>query len=316
MIKGGCIIDGIDIAELGMFIMKDEDYDFLSFAERKEPSQNNWYEYNGVDIDLSEIYFREKRLVVLFYIAADSASEFISNLNTFYTLISKPGYRAIYLRDFDKTFSLRYVSCTDYLHGKGLYNPTRKRGEISVEFSMDNPTQLFTRPALLKPISKRTNTTHVSINGYDLAAFGIIVNECYNTSMKLPAVKPPLIRNFERRSGLLVYTPSDVSFETKQIVIECTMTADSRNEFYTNYEALFNNLTLTSSAVLLRTYEGTEDCYYTEMQNFIKLRPFSSRIMVRFSLVLTAIAPGVRVYVLGTTDNRILSTIARQAIKI
>ncbi|WP_165043721.1 hypothetical protein [Dysgonomonas sp. ZJ709] len=313
---GSVTIDGVDISTFGMFILKGGDYDFLPFPDRKEPEQNNWHDYNGVDVDLSEIYFKEKRVIVRFYIANDTTQDFLSNLNAFYTLISKPGYRQLYSRDFDKTFSLRYVSCPDYSHKGGLYKYGRKRGELTVEFSMDAPIQLFTRPTLLQPVGGRASITHVQINGYDLAAFGIIVNEAYNTVLNLPAVKPPLIRSFERRSGLLVHTPADIAYETKQIVINCTMTANTRAEFYTNYEALFNNLTLTTAAVSLRTYEGTEDCYYTAMQGFKKLRPFGSRIIVEFSLVLTAIAPGMRVYVLGTTDNRILLTIAGQAIKI
>lgn len=303
---GSCIINGVDIAQWDMFILKGSDSDFLSFPERKTPTSNNWQEYDGLDVDLSEIYFNAKKVTTDFFVKADAGAEFLYRLNAFHTLISTPGTLSLYSREFDRTFDLRFVSCPEYRHTNGMYKDGTKRGEITVEFSMDNPLQLFNNPALFIPTANR-NTQFVSINNYDLGRFGIIVNECYNTTLKLPAVKPPLVQSLERSTGLFVTPASQTTFEATQVTIECTMLADTREEFYHNYEALFNNLT-KPEAVQLSTFSFDADCFYNSMQNFEKLKPFSDGVKVRFSLVLTLITPGLIRFLLGTQDNYFINT--------
>jgi hypothetical protein len=300
--RGSCIIDGIDIADFGMFILKGGDYDFLSFPERKEPEQNNWHEYDGIDADLSEIYFKEKKVVVRFYIKADSGDEYLFRLNSFYALLSAPGYRNLYSREFDKTFNLRYLSCSVQNHKGGLYKGGKKSGELTVEFSMDAPLQIFSNLTNLIPRKGRSSKTYVTLNGYDLAEFGIIVNQCYNTVLCLSSVKQPLIQSIDTMTGLKVFKSANRTFEAKQVVIECTMLADTCAEFYHNYEALFNNLTVKRS-VELGTFAEDMECFYSSMQDFQKLRSFSQRAYVKFNLVLTQISPGLIEFILGTEDS-------------
>jgi hypothetical protein len=303
MKTGSCIIDGKDIADYGMFILRGGDYDLLPFPERTEPVQNDWYEEDGVDADLSEIYFKEKNVTVRFYIAADTAVEFESNLDRFYRMISEPKPREVYIREFDREFTLRYISCPGYAYSGGLYKDGRKSATINVNFTMDNPLQLFNDPEILTPSLSR-NKQFVEINGYDLSRFGIVVTQCYNTAMNLPEAKHPLTRSFSNRTGLEVLYPAGNRYvkqtlKNKQIVIECTMMADSPDIFYYNYEALFNNLTRPGAVELSTLYENF-DCYYSAMQNFEKLEPFGRRVKVNFDLILTVIKPNRPVPVLAT----------------
>jgi hypothetical protein len=285
-----------------MFILRGGDYGFLPFPERKEPEQNDWHELDGVDADLSSVYFKEKKVSVRFYIKADTGDEFLSDLNQFHALISAPGYRQLYSREFGKTFLLRYISCPAFSHKGGMYKAGVKRAEIEVEFLMDNPLQIFAGSANLIPRNGRPARTFVTINNRDLADFGIIVNECYNTVLRLSAVKPPLTRSISNMNGLTAYTSARTVLEPKQTVIECTMTANNRDDFYYNYEALFNNLTV-KEAILLSTFAYDDaSCYYLSMSGFQKLRPFGSRILVRFALTLVHMSPGLIDYVLGMED--------------
>jgi hypothetical protein len=295
MKTGSCIIDGKDIADYGMFILRGGDHDLLPFPERIEPRQNDWHEEDGVDADLSEIYFKEKNVTIRFYIAADNAVEFESNLDRFYWIISAPKPRMIYIREFDRTFTLRYTSCPGYAHSGGLYKDGRKSAEISVNFTMDDPLQLFGDPEILMPSILSRPKQFVEINGYDLSRFGIVVNQCYNTAMSLPEVKQPLTRSFSNKTGLEVLYPQGNRYvkqplKNKQIVIECTMLADSPEMFYYNYEALFNNLARFEPVRLSTLYENF-DCYYSAMQGFEKMEPFGKRIKVKFNLVLTIVKP-------------------------
>lgn len=334
--KGSCIIDGFDIDALGSFILKGGDYDFLSFPERRNPLSENWFEYDGVDVDLSEIFFKEKSVTVKFYIKAETGQEFIYRLNNFYKRISAPGYRQLYSREFDRTFLLRYVSCPDYTHRGGLFKQGTKRGNLSVNFSMDDPLQLFTDPSILEPVSVGTllaaengdlvNTedsylielfgadavskripTRVVINGYDLSAFGIIVTQCYNSVLKLSAAKQPLSRSFERRTGLKVYEPEETTFEATQITIECVMISESLLEFYHNYEALFNNLTLTR-AIDVSTPQADIECYYNSMSDLVKHKPFKNGVRISFKLNLTSITPGLIDFLLSAQEGSLIIT--------
>lgn len=289
--KGSCIIDGFDIDDLGGFILRGGDYDFLSFPERRDPLSENWFEYNGVDVDLSEIYFKEKSLTVKFHIKGETSDEFIYRLNCFYKRVSAPGYRILYSREFDRTFRLRFVSCPEYTHRGGLFKPGTKRGTLSVSFSMDDPLQLFTDRSILIPTIEGRIPSQVSINGYDLSRFGIVVTQCYNSVLKLSAAKQPLTRSFERMTGLLVSEPEQATFEAKQITIECTMLADNRAEFYHNYTALFNNLTLTQ-AIEVSTLWADNECFYTSMSDFSKFKAFKNGIHIGFKLNLTCTNTG------------------------
>lgn len=305
--RGSVIINGTDIADLGAFILRGGDYDFLTFPERKAPAQNNWYEYDGLDVDLSEIYFKERTLAVQFYISNENGFSYEFNLNSFYTLITT-GYTDLYSREFNRTFRLRYLTVADYEHKGGLYKQANKRGWVKINFSMDDPLQLFTDPTILAPASsKNYPLSGVSLNGYDLAEFGIVVNECYSSMLAQAAVKAPLTRSFSKYTGLLAYPGSNTNFETKEIVLKCTMTANSLAEFYHNYEALFNNVSQTGE-LMIESYLGEASCYYLKMENFKKHGVFSRGVMVSFTLRFMQLNTGLKTYVLGTEDTYAIIT--------
>lgn len=298
---GSCIIDRQDIGAWGMFILRGGDYDFLSFPERKTPDLNNWHEVDGVDADLSEVFFKEKQVTVRFYISGDNGESYFNNLSSFYELISVPGSRQLYSREFQKTFTLRFLSCEDYMHIGGMYKSGKKRGELEVAFSMDDPLLLFPDTESLTPRNGRSKPAQVKINGIDLSEFGIIVNQCYNTVLRLANPKPPLTRSFSKANGILAYTPARTTFEVKQITIDCTMTAQSLDDFYFNYGVLFNHMRATG-VIEIGNYSGNDLCYYSSMTDFEKLSPFSRRILVKFSLNFICLTTGVVTRVLATQD--------------
>lgn len=304
---GSCIIDGIDLSSLGVFILRGGDLDFISYPERKAPLSTSWYEQNGIDVDLTEIYFKEKQVSVKFHLQAGNGTEMVSRIASFRSLLSAPGLRRIYVREFDKTFLLRYVSCPDYSHRGGLAKKGGKRGDITVTFSMDDPLQFFTHPEITHPAGSWNNKTYVTIGGRDLGEFGIIVTQCYNSLLLFPALKRPLTRSFDKENGLLVSTPATANYEVKQVTISCVMRATDLTEFYNNYEALFNVLTVKEE-LSLSSYAGTETCFYSSMSNFRKLRPFKSRVLVSFDLILTCLDSGAVAFLLAAEDGSLFVT--------
>lgn len=297
---GSCIINGVDIADLGMFILRGGDYDLIAFPERKEPKSNDWFEMDGLDADLSEIYFNAKKVTIKFYLNAYTTSDFLDNLNTFKSLITASGTKSIYIREFNKTFTLRYVSCPQFTFRGGLIKMNSKSAEIDVQFSDDEPLSIFDNSVLV-PISTKLSETYVYLNGVELMNYGIYVKSIYNSVMQLPESKEGLIITNERRTGTTAYPSSKL--KSKKITIECVMVADTLNEFYTNYNALFNSLSILDS-LSLKISDGNQlNCYYSNMSGFTKIKSFSSGVMVSFNLELVAVSSVQNYFIIAAEDG-------------
>lgn len=302
---GSCIINGVDIASLGMFILRGGDNDLIAFPDRKEPKSNDWFEQDGLDVDLSEIYFNAKKVTIKFYLNAVSTTDFLNNLKAFQQLITEAGNKSIYIREFDKTFNLRYVSCAQFTFRGGLVKSSYKSAEIDVQFSDDAPLSIFDTTVLI-PLSTKVNNTYVYLNDIELMSFGIIVKNIYDSALQFSDAKDGLNISSERSTGLTVY-PSSTS-KIKKITIECTMLADSLSEFYTNYNALFNNLSVLE-ALSLKIADGNDiSCYYSSMSGFSKLRSFAHGVMVSFSLILEAVSAIRNYNIIAAEDGRVFIT--------
>lgn len=282
---GACIIDGTDIATLGMFIVKGGDNGFLVFPERKPPMTNDWFEEDGLDVDLSEVFFEAKKISVKFYLTAADATTFKARLTAFATLLFQTGYRQIYVREFDKTFSLRFKEISDYKHSGGLAKSGKKSGFVTVEFMMDDPLAIYNDATLL-PVTTRPNLSRIKLNGLDLSKFGIIIQDVYSSALRIRSPKSGLALSFERRTGIL----ADLDFIPKkagrQITIACTMLADSLSEFYDNYNALFNQLRIAQALTIELPTTEVINCYYKGMYEFSKENAFSTKIKIKFNLIL------------------------------
>lgn len=286
---GSCIIDGVDISTLGMFIERGGSDDFLSFPNRREPDQVDWPDEDGLDVDLTDCYFEAKQVKVNYVIIAEDEVTFKNNLNTFETLHFAPGYRQIYVKEFNKTFSLRFIGFSDYKHSGGLYKQAKKIGKITAEYSMDDPLQIFT-DAINTPISTREYLSYISINGYDLSRFGIVVQDVYSTALRPHSAKSVMERKISNLNGAIADVGVTPKTQPRTIEIQCTMLADSYSEFMTNYTALFNGLRITTPVQLGITRAGAViNCYYKKMTNYKKEAPFSRKVKVSFNLELQEI---------------------------
>lgn len=288
--KGSLIIDGIDMHYLGIFILEGGDFDLLSFPERKAPPANDWFEQDGLDVDLDDVYFKDKEVTVTFHIAADSADEYLYNLDTFYSILQATGYRELYTRELGRTYHLRYLSCETLEQVHGLSYKGRKHADIDVKFSLDNPLQFISvqeQPLMLS----MPKPTHVRINGLDLAHYGIIVTNIYNTALVAPAAKAGLTISLQRQTGVIADTASKAT-KQKDVVVECVMQAPDRDAFWHNYEALFYQCS-RPGAMSLELFDSMSlAVYYVKMDSFDKFKAFSSGVHVSFKLHLKTFGTG------------------------
>lgn len=165
----------------------------------------------------------------------------------------------------------------------------KKTGKITAEYSMDDPLQFFT-PAILSPISTRETLAQITLNGYDLSRFGIVVRGIYSTALRPHSPKPVLERKINHITGLAADTGAIPKRQARTIEIQCTMIAGTLAELMTNWNALFNNLRITVPVQLGITRTGSVlNCYYSKMTNFKKEMPFSRKVKVSFNLILQEI---------------------------
>lgn len=279
---GACIIDGVDIATLGMFIKRGGDTDFISFPERKEPLLNDWFEHDGVELDYSSLTLAPKKVKVDYYLSAASGTLFNARLNAFQNIHMASGLRQIYLREFDRTFHLQTIEMGKMEHKGGLYKQGRKSANITVEYMDNNPAYMF--PETFQSPVGNGLPTRVVLNGIDLNVYGITINEFYSTALSLYSPKQGIVREQQFTDGALV----DVAFipkrEPRKLAMQCTLTASYLNAFWYNYTALFYELTRQQTVVFSLSNGSTINCYYTGMAGLKKLAPFNRRIIITFTL--------------------------------
>lgn len=280
-------IDGTDLATLGMFILKGGDYDLLSFPERKKPAQNDWFEHDGLDVDLSEVFFKEKTVMIKYCLIANNATELQQRLNGFENLHFKAGYRQLYIQAFNRTFELRTVEFTENKHTGGYVLNRKKIVEISVKYIMDNPVQYFQSTTDV-PTLNRKHLSYISVNGHDLSKFGIIVQKAYDTILKIASPKTGITQKSSTQTGLTADTSYIPKKKSKKITIECVMVSGTLANFETNYTALFRQLTKTGE-IQIGIQGATFNCYYDKMRNFEKKKPLTSGARVTFKLELIQI---------------------------
>ena len=286
---GSCIIDGIDLATYGAFIERGGSDDFLSFPDRRKPDTNDWAEEDGLDVDLTDCYFDAKKVRVKYVIIGSNETTFQQHLNSVATLHQQPGLRSVFVREYNRTFQLRFVGFPDYKHKGGLFKPGQKTGKLTAEYMMDDPLQIFTE-ALLTPISTRDYLTQIKVNHFDLSEFGIVVREAYSTAIRPHSVKSVLERTIHNVNGNIADIGATPKKVARQTTIDCTMLAGTLNEFYVNWNALFNNMRVEAPIRLEVTQSGiTRECYYVKMTNFKKEAPFNRKVKVSFSLILQEI---------------------------
>jgi hypothetical protein len=277
-------LDTINLATFGAFILKGGDFDLFSFPERKNPPINDWFESDGLDCDLSEVFFEAKTVKIKYYLTAANTTEFNQHLNAFETLHKQPGYRQLYIADFNRTFELRTLEFLKLDHKGGLAKQGKKSAEIEVSYSMDDPLQYFTS-AVLVPTLNRATLSQVTLNGYDFSKFGVVIQQAYNSTVIPASPKLGIVYNSNYANG----QTADVSYAPKnrsrKLTIECTLLTATYAEFETNYIALFNQLTKPGQ-IEIGYVNGVIPCYYSAMKDFKKEKPLSNGARVTFKLEL------------------------------
>ena len=277
---GACIIDGTDIATLGVIILRGGDHGFISFPSRKQPVVIDWPDADGFEIGDDAPVYDAKKLTVNYYLKGNETN-FQSRLNSFVSLHELSGYRAMEVRELDATFQLRYAGVSSFSMNRGFSVSGEKAARISIDYVMDDPIQFGSTGS---PTANRIIPTMVEISGVDLSAFGIVVQDIYSSAFRF-GIKNRLVYQSAYSTGNIADTSYAPKRGKQEITIRCTMIGEDRTGFLENYAALFHALDVASFTLNLVAAGKQFKCYYSAMESF-KKRPWTGSALANFDLKL------------------------------
>jgi hypothetical protein len=112
--EGRWYINGKDMfTTFGIGISKGSD-DFLRFPKKKDSITHDWMDRNGLDVDLSRIFFDAKEVTLDCWILADGEADFWLKYKGFLAEISQPGVQRLTVSELSQSFFVFYKECTRF----------------------------------------------------------------------------------------------------------------------------------------------------------------------------------------------------------
>jgi hypothetical protein len=108
-------LDGIDIFSAFAIAIKEGTAGFLQTPERKDSIVHSWSDQNGLDVDTSKIYFKERSITLNCWLFTETETEFWQKRNAFLSQISKPGLRRLTFTSHQgRSYFVVYQSTSGY----------------------------------------------------------------------------------------------------------------------------------------------------------------------------------------------------------
>lgn len=265
---GYCCIDGKDIfSEFGVIIAENGYNELLTFPAIVEPDKNDWAEENGIEVDLSKLYFQPREITIPFAVITGN------NWKGFYEMLTAVGYRKLHIPGLGKTLSLRVSEMP-------AFQSFQEGAIFEVKFVEDYPVVTRSYPAAngTAPI-----VSAVVFDGLSLDKYGVIIEDGLDELQRPANVKQNLVRKNALSDGQL-YDTQLVRFADKETTFACVLCAKSQTDFLNLYNAFFGDLTKSGERVIVyegRTYYG----YYRKSSGF-DLLSHSGEYNLRFNITL------------------------------
>lgn len=264
-------IDGKDAySEYGVFVTAGGYDELACYPPLKSVASNDWQEEDGEEFDLASPVLDSRELSIKF---ASHGTD--KDLEGFMKLLSNKAYHMFDFKQLGRTCKLRLVAQSNL-------SMNHKFETFTLRFADDFPLNGYAY--------KAPNSNTVPLQGYklddvDFAKYGVhILEGTLEEIEKSPAVKKNLLRNIASQSGV-IYDGEGVTFETKDVKINCLMRADTIAEFWRNYDALLFDLIRPKERMLyVKGAEKTYPCYYKSC-SVSEFYP-AGKVWLKFSLNL------------------------------
>jgi len=263
-------IDGKDILqEYGIFVTDNSYRDLVTYPPTKKLEQNDWAEYDGVEVDLSNIALNMRELTITF------AQTGQLRIGRFMEQLSDGAYHVFEFSVLNLKLLLRLVSQPDFR----FY--TKQVRTFSLRFACDFPI----KPDSWSFLSYYEHTGY-EINGHDLSKFGVRISEgTMSEILKMPNVKKNLTIDINKNDGV-IYDSEKVQYETKDVKINCLMAFSNLTLFWQQHKSLFYYLVNMSEPKLKVTAINREFPFYYKSCSTSEFAVTSNRVWWKFTLTL------------------------------
>lgn len=293
-------IDGTDAyTAYGVWLTDNSLADTVCIPPSKEVAYNDWQEEDGLECDLSDPLRSDTRSVTL-NLAAGRGGD----MDGFMAVLNAKPYHTF---DFGigRTFVLRYEKQASITYCTGLtllsltlYDDTPPFGEDELEDESRAP---------LPPAGGVTADGAFRIGKRLFAEYGIcILAGTAGSILSRPEAKQNMLRNIKTVSGV-IYDPSTATFKSKDITLNCLMTARNMDGFWQNWRALVYELFRPGERTIAM-YGKTLPCYYRSCK-VSRFAPFGDKVRMAFTLTMRVTGNLAERYVEGllvTDDNRLV----------
>jgi hypothetical protein len=267
-------IDGLDVrAQYGVWIVKGGYNDLFLFPALKTPDVNDWPEYNGLEVDLSDPKL-EALSISLDFVASRSAADTLG----FLQLLSSLGYHTFYFPSLGRSFKLRLSDSVDFTKFSILE-------AFRLQFIIDQPSRedmfVWMSPAV------RIVPSAYSLDGVSFDHYGIFVARGRDNLLQPPSAKPQMTRSDISTIDGQIYDAEQVRFSGKSATLQCCLKAADMQRLWSCRDAFFAAWVTPGERLL--TYNGKQyKCHYEQTSN-AKLLRLGDKCMISFDLSIRII---------------------------
>ncbi|MEG1983588.1 MAG: hypothetical protein RR037_07660 [Alistipes sp.] len=244
---GQLYIDGKDAhSTYGVFLLEGSYAPLIGYPPLKKVATNDWQEFDGIEPDLSAPVLDAREFALKF------SAHNKPKVNDLLVALSKGAYHTFEFRELGRTYKLRLVS----MPNRELWRNAEVFSlQVADDFPLSDYTYLAPSSTLLRDDYK--------LDGKPLSDYGIVILKGTDDAVvKLADTKKNLLRNIPSQSGV-IYDGGRVTYQAKEVKIECLMRPHTPAEFWRNYNALLYDLTRPRERLLYCKTTGKEhSCYY------------------------------------------------------
>lgn len=231
-------INGTDIKEFGAFLLDGSYTGMLTWPSLRNVVMNDWWEEDGVDVDMTEATLSGRTLTVLIGISGEGKRERFTSW-----LMGQGRRHTVTESAIGLNSELRLAGVTA-LGTAGMDTLTK----LALVYHDDKLGGFLNSDGEIEPYSPTSSlglSDDYSINGKNLGVFGIRTLGGADSFRKPALVKDGLVRDVATANGRIADVKGDAEhplgltrYGAKNVTLTCLMRGRSVSEFVNNWHAL------------------------------------------------------------------------------
>jgi hypothetical protein len=241
------LIDGIDVFDkFGVSLLKGSYASLVTYPALKDPDKNDWYEFDGIEVDLSTPALDSRKITIQFLINDESMMTY------FISMLSTGVYHTFSVQKLALTLTLRLIS-------QRSYNTVGEYGFFSLYFSDDFPSNGY---AYSTPTVSWASDGFY-LDGKDFSHYGIrVLNGTMDEINKLPDAKANKSINLKKSNGV-IYDKEYVKYGSKDVKLSLLLQTQDIPTFWDLYNSFIYDLTRPNTRTLqIDSLNKSYSCFY------------------------------------------------------